>query len=161
MPDKLEKHLEAWLDDNQLRVGARMIIVNATRDHFLVEKNLDTRDQYMNFIGGGVELGETFEETILREISEETDAIITRMEYLFVVENFIHFKGETIHGLGHYFDVEIDRMEVKSLLEEIELIWLPINEVTQADLRPHVVRDAIANSTYRSARRLISRDVIQ
>ena len=82
------------------------------------------------------------------------------MEYLFVVENFINFKGEIVHGLGHYFEVEIDREEFQSHLNGIELIWLPIKELAQADLRPHIVRDSIVNGSYRSVRHLISRDEI-
>ena len=80
------------------------------------------------------------------------------MEYLFVVENFVTFEGEIAHGLGHYFEVEIDREQVKSHLNRIELLWLPISELAQADLRPHIVREHIADGSYRSVRHLISRD---
>lgn len=148
-----------WMIENaQVRLGARAIVVDSEGDLFLVEKNLGTRDQYLNFIGGGVELGETLEACIKREMQEETDARVVRMEYLFVVENFIKFKGEVVHGLGHYFEVEIDRQEVQSRLDRTELIWLSMGELAQADLRPHIVRDCVVDGSYRSVRHLISRD---
>lgn len=146
------------VESGQVRPGARAIIVNSARDHFLVEKNNGARDQYLNFIGGGVELGETLVACIEREILEETNAKVIRMEYLFVVENFITFKGEMTHGLGHYFEVEIDRKEVRSDIDGIEFIWFSVNELAQVDLRPHVVRDCIEDGSYRSVRHLISRD---
>ncbi|MEA3439758.1 MAG: NUDIX domain-containing protein [Chloroflexota bacterium] len=158
MSDNQINYLEWLLENAQIRVGARAIIINSESDHFLVEKNLETRDQYLNFIGGGIELGETLEACIEREMQEETNAQVARMEYLFVVENFIEFRGETLHGLGHYYEVEIDRNEVQSYLDGIELVWLSIDELAQADLRPHIVRDFIADGSYRSVRHLISRD---
>ncbi len=158
MTDNQIEYLNQMLENAQVRVGARAIIVNSEHNHFLVEKNLGTRDQYLNFVGGRVELGETLEACIRREMQEETNAQVMRMEYLFVVENFITFKGETLHGLGHYFKVEIDRKQVQSRLDGIELVWLSINELSQADLRPHVVRDAIADGSFKSVRHLISRD---
>ena len=148
-----------WMVENgQVRPAARAIIVNSGSDRFLVEKNHGARDQYLNFIGGGVDLGETLEACIEREIQEETNAHVTRMEYLFVVENFITFKGDITHGLGHYFEVELDRKEVRSDVDGIEFLWFSASELAQIDLRPNVVRDCIADGTYRSVRHLISRD---
>jgi 8-oxo-dGTP pyrophosphatase MutT (NUDIX family) len=150
-----------WMVENgQIRPGARAIIVNTVRDRFLVEKNHGTRDQYMNFTGGGVDLNETLESCIEREISEETNAEVTRMEYLFVVENFINFKGDIIHGLGHYFEVELDRPDVRSDVDGIEFPWFSADELAQVDLRPHVIRDRIVDGTYRSVRHLLSWDVV-
>lgn len=143
-----------------VRPGARAIIINSDRSRFLVEKNHGAREQYLNFIGGGVELGETLEACIRREIQEETNAKIIRSEYLFVVENFVEFKGEITHGHGHYFEVELDRMDVRSDFEGIDFIWLSIKELPETDLRPHVVRDHIVNGSYRSVRHMISRDTI-
>ena len=37
----------------QIRAGARAIILNASGDRFLVQKNLSARDGYFNFIGEG------------------------------------------------------------------------------------------------------------
>ena len=157
MSDIPHEYLKEMIAKSRIGLSARAIIVNPTRDRFLVEKNLGSKDQFMNFIGGRLEFGETLEACLEREISEETDARITRNDYLFVVENFIKLEGETAHGMGHYFEVELDREEVKSYLDGVELIWLPINELAQADLRPHVARDAIVYGTYKSVRRLISK----
>jgi len=148
----------SWMVENaKVRLGARAIIVNPARTLFLIEKNHGAREHYLNFIGGGVELGETLAECLEREIQEETNAKAIRMEYLFVVENFVTFQGEITHGLGHYFEVELDREDVQSDTNGIEFIWLSTSKLAQMDLRPHVVRDCIANGSYRSIRHLISR----
>lgn len=146
------------VENRQIRTGARAIIINSSADRFLVEKNHGARDGYLNFIGGGLELGETLKTCLDRELQEETNARAVRMEYLFVVENFITFKGEVTHGLGHYFEVVLDREDVRPINEGIELLWLSLNEITDIDLRPHVVRDNIVKGTYKSIRKLISRN---
>ena len=150
-----------WMVENrQIRPSARAIVVNSSTDRFLIEKNHGARDQYLNFIGGGVELGESLEACLEREMKEETNARVIRMDYLFVVENFITFKGNIAHGLEHYFEVEIDREDVKSDTEGIEFIWFSSEDLASVDLRPQIVRDYIVKGTYRSVRHLISKDNI-
>jgi len=146
------------VENGQIRTGCRAIIINSSADRFLVEKNNGARDQYLNFIGGGVELGEILESCLEREIKEETNAKVIRMDYLFVVENFITFKGDITHGLGHYFEVELDREDVRSDTDGIEFLWFSSDDLAEVDLRPHVVRDHIVKGTYRSVRHLISKD---
>jgi 8-oxo-dGTP pyrophosphatase MutT (NUDIX family) len=150
-----------WMvESHQIRPSARAIVVNPSSGHFMVEKNHGALDHYLNFVGGGVELGETLEACLMREFQEETDAGIVRMEYLFVVEHFITFEGEITHGLEHYFEVALDREDVRSSTEGIEFPWLPKDDLAEADLRPHIVRDAIATGTYRTIRHLISKDSV-
>ncbi|HEU0296576.1 MAG TPA: NUDIX domain-containing protein [Anaerolineales bacterium] len=148
-----------WLAENrQIRASARAIIIDKSTDRFLVENNHGAQDQYLNFIGGGVELGESLESCLEREIREETNAKVIRMDYLFVVENFITFKGDITHGLEHYFEVELDREEVKSDTDGIDFKWFSSDDLADVDLRPHVVRDHIVKRTYQSVRHLISND---
>jgi 8-oxo-dGTP pyrophosphatase MutT (NUDIX family) len=150
-------YFQLMAEKRQVRVGARAIIVNHSADRFLVEKNSGAREQYLNFIGGGVELGESLEACLAREIQEETNAKAIRMDYLFVVENFVTFKGELLHGLGHYFEVELDRSDVISPTDGIEFLWFSMKELAEVDLRPQVVRDQIVKGTYRSVCHLISK----
>lgn len=148
-----------WMVDiGQIHAGARAIIVNSTAERFLVEKKHGAQDQYLNFIGGGVEIGESLESCLEREIIEETNARIIRKEYLFVVEIFVTFKGDITHGLGHYFEIELDREDVRSDIDGIEFLWFSRDVLADLDLRPHIVRDHIVEGTYRSARHLISKD---
>jgi 8-oxo-dGTP pyrophosphatase MutT (NUDIX family) len=143
-----------------VRVGTRAIITNANKDKFLVEKNLNEPGQFLNFIGGGLELGETLDECLMREIMEETGLAISRMDYLFFVENFITMKGETIHGIGFYYLVELERDDIESPDEQYEFIWFSKAELAGIDLRPQVVRDSIVNGSFQSIDRLISKDIL-
>lgn len=142
----------AWI-----RVSARAIIFNAAHDHILVERNDWIRYPFYNFIGGGVEVGETLQDCITRELAEETDARIVSARYLFVVENFFPQKDKTMHSLEHYFLVELDRETITPRNDGVEYQWLPVNDLPQTDLRPTIVRDAIADGAYRHTTHLILR----
>lgn len=147
-----------WLEHaSWIRVSARAIIPNPQHSHILVERNDWIDYAFFNFIGGGVEVGETLQECIARELSEETDARIQSARYLFIVENFFSQGGKTLHALEHYFLIHLDRANITPRNDGVHFQWLPIADLPQTDLRPSIVRDAIANNTYRDTHHLILR----
>jgi 8-oxo-dGTP pyrophosphatase MutT (NUDIX family) len=151
-------YFQSMTEKGQIRIGARAIITNNAKNRFLVEKNHCEPNKYLNFIGGGLELGETLAACLIREIQEETSVDISRMEYLFFVENFISFDDVLIHGIGFYYLVELEKEEVESASKDFEFIWFSKKELADLDLRPYIVRDCIANGSYRSISHLISRN---
>jgi 8-oxo-dGTP pyrophosphatase MutT (NUDIX family) len=121
-----------------------------------VEKNVEIDSPFFNFIGGGVEVGESMVECIGRELSEETNACISEARYLFVVEHFIHYRGEVRHSVEHYFEVTLDRTDVVATNPGLLYEWIPIDQLSQVDLRPGVVRDCIIDGSYRHVNHLVS-----
>ena len=146
----------AWLAKGEwIRVSARAIIFSQAQDQILVERNSGIQSAFSNFIGGGVEVGESLQATIARELAEETNARLTRAHYRFVVENFIPHNSAIRHSLEHYFEVELDREDVVPSNSGIEYRWVPIDELEAVDLRPVVVRDCIRDGAYRIVGHLI------
>ena len=88
-------------------------------------------------------------------VEEETNVKIIRSQYLFVVENRFLWNGKPFHGVEHYLEVEIDRFDVESRESHLSQHWLPLDTLAEQDLRPHVVRDAIASGDYRNIRNLV------
>lgn len=148
-----------WLSQGTwIRVSARAIIFNPARDQILVERNDWINYPFYNFIGGGVEVNETLQKCIAREIAEETDAQITGSRYLFVAENFFTHEGHVRHSLEHYFQIDLDRQNVASKGDGVTYQWLPIAQLSDADLRPRGVRDLIANNTLAQTTHLVLHD---
>lgn len=137
-----------WLEaGDRIRVSARAIILNSAGDAVLVEKNPHEPQGYANFLGGGVAVGEPLLDCILRELQEEVETEVVSAEYLFAVENFFDYRGQIRHSLEHYFRLALGEDEVRSKHPELEYRWVPISELPHVDLRPHAVRDQIANGT--------------
>ena len=145
------------LENKQHRPGGRAIIFDSTRRRILVERNLGAREGYVNFPGGGIEIGETLQECIAREMNEEIGAEILDFEFLFLVENFVLFEGEYLHGIELYCEIKLGSDKVESKLDGYEFRWVEVAQLSGLDLRPTIVRDRIIDGTYRDVRHLVTR----
>jgi 8-oxo-dGTP pyrophosphatase MutT (NUDIX family) len=141
-------------------VSARRLVRPAVRaivrgeQGFLVQRPTDSPGGHYAFIGGEYELGDSFDERLWREFEEETSARIVKSKYRFVVENRFLWQGQLVQTLEHYFEVELDRREVRSNESHLQQYWLAPDVFGSADVRPTVVRDALLSENWRDIRRL-------
>ena len=97
----------------------------------LVTEGLDTSTnrRYARPLGGGVELGETSEHTIVREIREEIGADVRDLKLLGVLENLFELEGQQRHEVVFVYDGQfVD----KSLYEMAEIPLLEGDWMTGA-----------------------------
>lgn len=156
MPDDHEFFRQV-LKSQQHRPNARALIFDSIHQHILVEKNLGAHENYVNFPGGGIEVGETLQECITREMMEETGAGVRDFKFLFLVENFILFEGQLLGGIELYCEITLDTDKVEPQEDGYEFHWLEIAALKDVDLRPAIVRDRIADDTYRDVRHLVTK----
>ena len=104
-------------------------------DEILVTEGLDTTNnqRYARPLGGGIELGETSEQTIVREIREELGAEVRDLKLLGVLENLFELKGRQRHEVVFVYD---GQFEDQSLYEQAELPLLDGGWRTGAIWRP-------------------------
>ena len=121
----------------------------------LVQRPADDPSSCYAFIGGEYEIGDTFESRLRREFEEETNARVRQARYLFCVENHFRYRGQLIQQAEHYFLVTLDRHDVVSSEKHLKQYWLPLAGLASVDLRPYVVRDALARGSYLTDRHLI------
>ncbi len=107
--------------------------------------------------GGYVELGESTEEAVIRELVEETKKKVRIIKYLGVVENyFINKFQKKIHEIAFYYLLEFVDNLVKednfTLIEndkgheiKLDFKWIDINELNNFDVRPYFLKDLINN----------------
>lgn len=135
-----------------VRVRVAAIVVRDGK--LLVQRPTDEPASCYAFVGGEYERGDTFETRIRREFEEETTARVVDWRYLFVVENRFTHHGGTFHGLEHYLEVTLDRENVLSREPHLSQHWLPLAGLQGYDVRPHVVRDAVASGSFRHLKHL-------
>lgn len=139
-----------------VRPSVRAVILSGDGQRLLVQRPSDTPGTRYAFIGGGYELGDTFESRIRVEIDEEMNARLASWEYLFVVENRFMAGDRRIHGLEHYLLVRIESDEVRSHEAHLVQEWLPVRDLPATDLRPTAVRDLVAaGDDLRAVRHLV------
>ena len=109
--------------------------------------------------GGYVEIGETSEEAIKRELMEEINLDFNIDSFVGITENFfVNIRGEKTHGLDFYYKVslkdsndisKIDYERVENDKEGIvchHLKWIDIKELNKTKLLPLVIRDDITSN---------------
>ena len=157
MPDDQELWRQIY-ESKQIQIGVRAIIFDSTGRKILVERNLGALEKYVNFPGGGLELGESIEQCISREMIEEIGIPILDFKFLFLVENFMPFDGKYLHGIELYCEVKLGTDDVVAQVEGYDFFWLGVDDLSDADLRPIIVRDRIVDGTFRKVRHLVTRN---
>ena len=120
-------------------VGA--LIFNQTGKVFLM-KSHKWRDQYV-IPGGHIELGETMETALRREIQEETGLSIYDIEFASLQE-FIF--DETFHEKRHFLFIDFicktkaDESDIVLNDEAQEYVWVSIDEALALPIDPYTRR---------------------
>ena len=101
--------------------------------------------------GGHVKIGETAEETLVREFFEETGLKIRCKRMIWCDESFFKWDGKDAHGVAFYFLVEtsdtIIHSDFTSLKDNcnIRLDWVKLDEVINLNIFPYFIRDKITD----------------
>ncbi len=106
-------------------------------------------DDGYSFPGGHVSLGETNEETLIREFKEEINVNITVKELKWVGEIFIPWGKKSCHQIGLYYNIELndyseipleDKFFAKESLMgnnfEIEFHWISLKDIDDVNIYP-------------------------
>ena len=108
--------------------------------------------------GGYVELGETTEEAVKRELIEEIGKDVTIKKYLGVVENyFINKFSKKIHEISFYYIMDFvdNKLEQNNftLIEndkghniKLDFKWIDLDEIDNFDIRPKFLKDLFKNN---------------
>lgn len=81
------------------RIGIGIIIVRED-GRILVGKRKGSHAPYWSIPGGHLELGETFEETAIREVQEETGLLIKSPKVIAITNNLKTFQEENKHYIS-------------------------------------------------------------
>jgi 8-oxo-dGTP pyrophosphatase MutT (NUDIX family) len=89
---------------NQIRPLA--ICVFRHRDRILVAEGYDPvkQETFYRPLGGGIEFGESSEQTIHRELLEEIGEEVCELQYLGTLENIFIFNGTAGHEIVQVYD---------------------------------------------------------
>jgi 8-oxo-dGTP pyrophosphatase MutT (NUDIX family) len=88
------------------RIRPLAICIFRNNDQILVAEGYDPvkRQTFYRPLGGGIEFGETSEQTIHRELMEEIGVEVLDLKYLGTLENIFVFNGKPGHELVQVYD---------------------------------------------------------
>ena len=137
-------------DNNWFRYRAGAIIIE--NDCILFASN--DVSQYYYSIGGGVHLGETAQEAVIREVFEETGVHYEVDRLVFIHENFFYGDGLTsglkCHEIAFYFLMKskgTQTLNSNSICSEGKeyMNWIPICELKNHTAYPTFLAERLSN----------------
>lgn len=138
--------MEIRFDDTDNRFTLRAAALIIHNQQLLVVKNSAANCCYT--IGGGVRIGETTEEAVLRECYEEIGVSFVIDRLVFVQERFFTAGGKQHHEVVFFYlmkpcAVSIAHDRPTDQANEI-LYWLPLDQLKTAPLVPSFLKKALA-----------------
>ena len=124
-------------------------IVNDHDEMLVVRRAKAPAKGTLDLPGGFVDMGETVEQGMRREIKEETGLDVHDIQYLFSSPNVYMYSGMGIHTLDMDFlvpvhgDPEALKAIVRAADDAAEALWIPISQVNPADFGLTSIRNAV------------------
>ena len=124
-------------------------IVNDRQEMLVVRRAKEPAKGTLDLPGGFVDMGETVEEGMRREIKEETGLDVHDIQYLFSSPNVYVYSGMGIHTLDMDFlvpvhgDPEAIKAVVRAADDAAEALWIPISQVNPDDFGLTSIRNAV------------------
>ena len=124
-------------------------IVNDNDEMLVVRRAKAPAKGTLDLPGGFVDMGETVEQGMRREIKEETGLDVHDIQYLFSSPNVYMYSGMGIHTLDMDFlvpvhgDPEALKAIVRAADDAAEALWIPISQVNPVDFGLTSIRNAV------------------
>lgn len=102
---------------DHIGIGVSYYVHDGNGNFVMTKRSKNCRDEHgrWDFGGGGIDHGDTIEQTLHKEVREEFDADIKEFEFLGYTESFRPAEdGATNHWVQFQFKVLVDRDQVKN-----------------------------------------------
>lgn len=105
-------------------------ILNEKGELLVVRRANNPSKGTLDLPGGFVDMDETGEEGIIREVKEETGLEVTKTEYKFSMPNIYLYSGITIHTLDMFFECEVkDTSIIKAADDAADYQWIDLHDI--------------------------------
>ena len=122
-------------------------IVNDRNEMLVVRRAKEPAKGTLDLPGGFVDMGETVEQGMCREIKEETGLDVTEADlcYLFSSPNVYQYSGLGVHTLDMDYLVRVPGSDiaVRAADDAAECLWIAIDKVNPADFGLTSIRNAV------------------
>lgn len=119
--------------------------MNGEYELLVVRRAKEPAKGTLDLPGGFVDMDETGEEGMLREIREETGLLLTSCRYLFSIPNRYDYSGMTIHTLDMFFYCDVPAgTEAHAYDDAAECLWLPLSGICPDDFGLLSIRQAVS-----------------
>lgn len=119
-------------------------IVNKKGELLVERRKKDPAKGMFDLPGGFADVRETAEESIAREVKEETMLLVTGAEYLFSQPNIYRYSDFDVHTLDMFFRCTVaDETKMQAADDAAECLWLKPEDIHTEQFGLRSVRQAL------------------
>lgn len=106
------------------------LILNDKNELLVCRRAKEPAKGTLDLPGGFVDMNETGEEGVVREVREETGLIVKEASYLFSLPNIYVYSGFPVHTLDMFFLCKVDdTAHFKAMDDVSDTFFLPLSEI--------------------------------
>lgn len=106
------------------------LIVNNNNELLVCRRAKEPAKGTLDLPGGFIDMEETGEEGVSREVFEETGLVVKEAIYQFSLPNLYMYSGFQVHTLDMFFLCKVeDTSQMKAMDDVAESFFLPLNEI--------------------------------
>ena len=109
-------------------------ITDAKGRLLLAERSREPAKGTLDLPGGFVDMFETAEEAIIREVNEETSLVINQPRYCFSLPNIYLYSGFEVHTLDMFFEIRLDTIDITHPADDVARLLLLEKDEINPDL---------------------------
>ena len=98
----------------------------------------------LDLSGGFIDMCETAEEGVAREVKEETGLEVVKAEYLFSYPNTYLYSGFLVHTMDMFFLCRVENDSELGAMDDVaETFWMPLDKINPQDFGLDSVRKGV------------------
>ncbi|MDD7272993.1 MAG: NUDIX domain-containing protein [Prevotella sp.] len=118
-------------------------VFNEKGELLVVKRKKEPAKGTLDLPGGFCDMGETIEESLHREVKEETNLEVTALSYLMSIPNDYIYSGFNVPTMDSFFVCKaVNETEMRANDDAETAFWLPLNQLCTTDFGLTSIRKA-------------------
>lgn len=119
-------------------------ILNERNELLVCRRGKEPKKGTLDLSGGFIDMYETGEEGVAREVLEETGLKVEKTAYLFSLPNTYLYSGFLVHTLDQFFLCTVeDATHLEAMDDVADSFWMPLDKVNPEEFGLDSVREGV------------------